>query len=83
MGILHLLWFLLIGLVAGFLAGKIMTGRGLGPMWDIIIGVIGSFVCGLLFWILGLGPTSTIGQVIAATAGAVALLWSIKYIKRV
>jgi uncharacterized membrane protein YeaQ/YmgE (transglycosylase-associated protein family) len=83
MEILHLVWFLFIGLGAGFLAGKIMTGRGLGLLWDLVIGVIGSFVGGLLFWILGLGPTSIIGQLIAATAGAIVLLAGIKYIKRV
>ncbi len=83
MGILHLLLFLLIGLVAGFLAAKIMTGRGFGPLWDVVIGVIGSFVGGLLFWILGLAPTHLIGHLIAATVGSVALLAGIKYMKRV
>jgi uncharacterized membrane protein YeaQ/YmgE (transglycosylase-associated protein family) len=59
-----------------------MTGRGFGPLWDMVIGVVGSFIGGVLFWLLGLAPTSTIGHVIAATAGAVALLWGIKAIKR-
>jgi uncharacterized membrane protein YeaQ/YmgE (transglycosylase-associated protein family) len=79
----HLLLFLLIGLAAGFLAGKIMKGSGFGPLWDIIIGVVGSFIGGFLFWLVGLSATGIIGQLIAATVGALALLYGIKYIKKV
>jgi uncharacterized membrane protein YeaQ/YmgE (transglycosylase-associated protein family) len=78
-----LLLFLLIGLAAGFLAGKITKGSGFGAMWNIIIGVVGSFVGGILFWLVGLSTTNVIGQLIAATVGAVALLYGIRYIKKV
>lgn len=83
MEIYHLLLFLLIGLAAGFLAGKIMKGSGFGPLWDIIIGVVGSLIGGLLFSLVGLSATGIIGQLIAATVGALLLLYGIKYIKKV
>ena len=83
MELYHLLLFLLIGLAAGFLAGKITKGSGFGAMWNIIIGVVGSFVGGILFWLVGLSTTNVIGQLIAATVGAVALLYGIRYIKKV
>ena len=46
--------FILIGLVAGWLAGKIMKGKGFGLIGDIIIGIIGAFIGGFLFSLLGI-----------------------------
>ena len=83
MELYHLLLFLLIGLAAGFLAGKITKGSGFGAMWNIIIGVVGSFVGGVLFWLVGLSASGILAQLIAATVGALALLYGIRYIKKV
>ncbi len=78
---MHLLWFLLIGLVAGWLAGKLTKGSGFGVVGDIVLGVIGAFVGGLLFRIIGLSATGTIGSLIVATVGAVVLVWLVRAIK--
>ena len=48
--------FLLIGLIAGWLAGLLTKGRGLGLANDLIVGVLGAFLGGLLFWLIGLAP---------------------------
>jgi uncharacterized membrane protein YeaQ/YmgE (transglycosylase-associated protein family) len=54
----NLIWFLLIGLVAGWLAGMIMKGSGFGLIGDLIIGVIGAFLGGFSSLCWGLAPTA-------------------------
>ena len=48
------LWMILIGLVAGWLTGKIMKGSGYGFIWDIVLGIVGSLVGGWIASLLGL-----------------------------
>ncbi len=69
-----LLWSLIIGGVAGWLAGQIMKGEGYGLGINIILGIVGGLVGGWVFSILGLATTSIIGQLICATVGAVLLI---------
>ncbi|APW62160.1 GlsB/YeaQ/YmgE family stress response membrane protein [Paludisphaera borealis] len=70
-----LIWFLLIGLVAGWLAGQITKGRSLGTTNNMIVGVLGAIFGGFLFSIIGLSATNTIGSLITATLGAVVVLF--------
>ena len=79
---MHLLWFLVIGLVAGWLAGQLMKGGGYGLMGDLVLGVIGAFIGGWLFGALGIGAGGLIGSLITATVGAVVLLFLIRLIKK-
>jgi uncharacterized membrane protein YeaQ/YmgE (transglycosylase-associated protein family) len=74
--------FLIVGLLAGWLAGNIMKGRGFGLLGNLVVGVIGSFVGGLLFGLIGLGPTNIIGSLIAAVVGAVVLLYLVGRLKK-
>lgn len=76
------LWFLLIGLAAGWLAGQIMKGGGFGLVGDLIIGVIGALLGGFLFRVLGLYATGLIGSLITATVGAIVLIVLLRFIKR-
>jgi uncharacterized membrane protein YeaQ/YmgE (transglycosylase-associated protein family) len=78
MGLFSLVWFLLIGLIAGWLAGLLTKGRGLGLANDLIVGVLGAFLGGLLFWMIGLNATGLIGSLIMATVGAVLVLFLIR-----
>jgi uncharacterized membrane protein YeaQ/YmgE (transglycosylase-associated protein family) len=78
MGLFSLLWFLLIGLTAGWLAGLLTKGRGLGLANDLIVGVLGAFLGGMLFWLIGLSATGLIGSLIMATVGAVLVLFLIR-----
>ena len=55
-------WFLLIGLAAGWLAGQIVKGSGQGLITDIIVGVIGAMLGGVLFGMFGLEAAGTLGE---------------------
>ena len=79
-----LLILLLIGAVAGFLAGVIVKGYGFGVVGNIVVGIIGALVGGWLLPRLGLFTGGDIiGQIISATLGAVALLIAISFVRRV
>jgi uncharacterized membrane protein YeaQ/YmgE (transglycosylase-associated protein family) len=78
-----LIWFLLIGLIAGWLAGKVMRGGGFGIVGDMIVGVIGALIGGWLFGVLGIGlGLGILGAIITAFVGAVILLVILRAIKR-
>ncbi len=78
-----LIWFLLIGLIAGWLAGKVMRGGGFGIVGDMIVGVIGALIGGWLFGVLGIGVgLGIIGAIITAFIGAVILLAILRAIRR-
>ena len=83
MDITSLLIFLVIGAVAGWIAGTIMKGRGFGLIGNIIVGVIGSFVGGFLFRLLKISTGGgLIGPIITAIVGAVILLVIIGVFKK-
>ncbi|MFI5142913.1 MAG: GlsB/YeaQ/YmgE family stress response membrane protein [Thermoanaerobaculales bacterium] len=75
------IWFIVIGAVAGWLAGTITRGRGFGLIGDFVIGVIGALVGGFLFRLVGLAAYSLIGSLITATVGAIVLLALVRLIK--
>lgn len=68
------LWFLLIGLVAGWLASLIVKGSGSGFFVNILIGVVGSLLGGWLFGLLGLVSIGIWGHLLSALVGAIVLL---------
>jgi uncharacterized membrane protein YeaQ/YmgE (transglycosylase-associated protein family) len=80
---MDIVWFLIIGIVAGWLAGKIMRGGGFGLLGDLVVGVIGALLGGFLFGLLGLSVNGLIGSLVTATVGAIVLLFLIRLIKRV
>jgi len=75
-------WFILIGLAAGWLAGQIMKGGGYGLVGDLLVGVIGAILGGWLFSLLGITATGLLGSLITATVGAIALIALLRLIKR-
>ena len=78
-----LLGWLVVGLIAGWLAGKVMKGGGFGVLMDIVIGVVGAMIGGWVFGMLGLFPGGgLIGSIIVAFVGAVILLWLVRLIKK-
>lgn len=79
---MHIVWFLLVGLIAGWLAGKLTKGSGFGVLGDIVIGVIGAFIGGFLFRLVGFSAGGTVGSIIVATIGAVVLVYVVKAIKK-
>jgi uncharacterized membrane protein YeaQ/YmgE (transglycosylase-associated protein family) len=79
---LSLLWFLIIGLIAGFLAGKIMNGSGYGLIGDLVIGIVGAFIGGWVFGLLGIATYGLIGSLVTALIGALLLIFIVRMIKR-
>jgi uncharacterized membrane protein YeaQ/YmgE (transglycosylase-associated protein family) len=77
-----LVYFLLIGLAAGWLAGHLVKGRGFGLVENLIIGVIGALIGGFVFGTLGVNVGGLLGELIAATVGALILLYLLKFIRR-
>jgi uncharacterized membrane protein YeaQ/YmgE (transglycosylase-associated protein family) len=79
---MEFIWFILIGLVAGWLAGQFMKGGGFGIIGDIVVGVLGALLGGFLFGLLGISAGGLIGSLIVATVGAVVLIFILRLIKR-
>lgn len=79
---MNFIWFLLIGLCAGWLAGQLVKGGGYGLVGDLVVGVIGALLGGFLFGLLGLVAVGLLGSLITATVGAVALLLLVRALKR-
>jgi uncharacterized membrane protein YeaQ/YmgE (transglycosylase-associated protein family) len=83
MGIESLLVFLIVGAIAGWLAGLLVKGYGFGLLGNIVVGIVGAFIAGWLFPALGISLGSGIAAaIIHATIGAVILLVLIRLIKR-
>ncbi len=76
-----LLLFLCIGIVAGFIAGKIMKGSGFGLVGDLVVGVVGAFLGGWIFGMLGIAAGGIVGALVAAIVGALVLLYVIRLIR--
>lgn len=79
---MHIIWFLLIGLAAGWLAGQIMKGGGFGLVGDMVVGVIGALLGGFIFRILGIAAYGLLGSLVMATVGAIVLIALIRAVKR-
>jgi uncharacterized membrane protein YeaQ/YmgE (transglycosylase-associated protein family) len=79
-----LLWWIIVGLIAGWLAGKVMKGSGFGVGMDIVVGMVGSLIGGFLFGrLLGGFPFGgLIGSILVAFIGAVIFLWLVRVIKK-
>jgi uncharacterized membrane protein YeaQ/YmgE (transglycosylase-associated protein family) len=78
-----ILIFLLIGAVAGWLAGLVVKGFGFGLIGNIVVGVLGAFIAGYVFPAIGVSlGAGIIGAIIHATIGAVILLLVVRVIKR-
>jgi uncharacterized membrane protein YeaQ/YmgE (transglycosylase-associated protein family) len=72
---MDLIYFLLIGLAAGWLGGQFMKGRGFGLLGNLVIGIIGAILGGFLFRLVGIAATGLLGSLICATIGAIVLLF--------
>lgn len=69
------LWYILIGIAAGAIAGRLTRGGGFGCLINLIVGIIGGILGGFLFGLLGLTAVGIIGNLIASVVGAVLFLW--------
>jgi uncharacterized membrane protein YeaQ/YmgE (transglycosylase-associated protein family) len=77
-----LIVFIIVGAIAGFLAGKVMTGSGLGLIWDIVVGILGAFLGGWLAGLFGIAVTNIIVEILVAFVGACILLFLFRLVFR-
>ncbi|MBB6468974.1 GlsB/YeaQ/YmgE family stress response membrane protein [Aminobacter carboxidus] len=83
MGIESLLIFLIVGAVAGWLAGQLVKGYGFGLIGNIVVGIVGALIAGWLFPAIGISlGTGIIAAIIHATIGAVILLVLLRLVKQ-
>jgi len=82
MDITSLVVFLVIGAIAGWLAGVVMKGGGFGLVGDIVVGIVGAVVGGWLFGVFGITAGGLVGAIITAFVGACVLLFVIRLIKK-
>ena len=74
---------LIVGLIIGFIADRIMGPGGLGLVWSIVLGLIGSLVGGFLFSMIGVGPYGLIGQIMVGIVGACIVLYAARKLRHV
>ncbi len=79
---MSILWLLLIGLIAGWLAGQIVKGSGYGIVGDIIVGIIGALIGGWLSRQFGIATYGLLGEIVMAVIGAVILLFLLRLLHR-
>jgi uncharacterized membrane protein YeaQ/YmgE (transglycosylase-associated protein family) len=71
-----------IGLIAGWLAGKVMKGRGYGVLMDIVLGIVGGVIGRSVFGVIGLASWNVIGSIIVSFVGALILIWLVRQLKK-
>ena len=79
---MRIIWFLVIGLVVGWLAGELTKGSGFGLFGDLVVGVLGALLGGFLFDVIGLAAYGLIARLIMALVGALVLLFLLRFIRR-
>jgi uncharacterized membrane protein YeaQ/YmgE (transglycosylase-associated protein family) len=79
---MNFLWFILIGIAAGWLAGQIMKSGSSSLLTDLIVGVIGALLGGVLFGLLGLSANGLVGSLVTATLGACVLIAGLRFFKK-
>jgi uncharacterized membrane protein YeaQ/YmgE (transglycosylase-associated protein family) len=78
---MYLISILVIGAVAGWLAGQVMRGSGFGLLGDIVVGIVGSMIGGFVFGLLGIYTYGLVGRIVMATVGAVLLLYLVRKLR--
>ena len=74
-------WYIIIGILAGYLAGKIMKGGGFGLIVNLIVGIIGGVLGGWIFGLFGLAAIGFWGSLVTSVVGAIVLLWLISFLQ--
>ena len=76
---MHLLWWILVGLIAGWITGKLMKGGGYGFVVDVILGIVGAVVGGFIAQAIGISPSGgLIYTILIAIGGAVIVVFLVR-----
>lgn len=80
---MFILWWIIVGLIAGFLTGKLMKGSGFGPIMDIVVGIVGAVIGGFIMRALGFADQGgLIYTIFVAVVGAVLLTLLLRLVTR-
>ncbi|MDX1380076.1 MAG: GlsB/YeaQ/YmgE family stress response membrane protein [Xanthomonadales bacterium] len=79
---MEILYWIIIGGLAGWIAGMIMKGGGSGVVMNIVIGIVGAVIGGFVFGLLGIAAGGVIGSLVTAIIGAVLLLWIVGMVRK-
>jgi uncharacterized membrane protein YeaQ/YmgE (transglycosylase-associated protein family) len=77
-----IIWWIIVGLIAGWAAGKIMKSGGYGVIADIVLGILGAVIGGWVVGWLGFGGGGLIRSILVAFLGAVMLIWITRFLKK-
>lgn len=78
----YILFYTIIGLVAGWLAGVVMKERSLGLIGNLVVGIVGAIIGGYIFKFFGISTGGLVGSLISAIVGAIILLYIIQQIRK-
>lgn len=78
----YLIW-IITGIIAGWLAGLVVRGRGYGLLGDLVIGLVGGLIGGWLFGLFGVAATSWLGEILVAFVGGMVLVAIVRFLRRV
>lgn len=76
------IWSIIIGILAGFIAGKIMRGSGFGLLLNLLVGIVGGVLGRQIYILLGFDANGILGNLIMSTVGAIVLLWIVSLFKK-
>ena len=80
---MFILWWIIVGLIAGFITGKIMKGTGFGAVMDIVVGIVGAIIGGFIMRALGFSSQGgLIYTILVAVIGAILLTFLIRFVTR-
>ncbi|MCY2959182.1 MAG: GlsB/YeaQ/YmgE family stress response membrane protein [Planctomycetota bacterium] len=79
---MDLVYAILLGILAGFIAGQLTKGSGFGWIGNLVVGALGALLGRFVFGLLGLAPTNLIGMLLSAVVGAIILLFLLSLISR-
>ena len=79
---MSILWFLIIGALAGWIAGQLTKGHGFGLVGNLVVGILGALLGGFLFDLLNVAAYGLLGRLIMSVVGAVVFLFIVSFVKR-
>lgn len=72
---------IIVGIIAGFLAGKIMNGSGYGILMDLLLGLVGGIFGRFVLGMVGIGSHGIVGSILIATFGSMLLIWMVRWVR--